>query len=1545
MKTNKKSRKNYKLLSLAMAVIMTGTCLYSSMDGAFTASADSASTREYGAVVISNLEVNGSEKPLGIDDANPVFSWQLSSEARGKKQSAYQIVVKEGSETVWDSTKITAENNYGVLYGGTALKSKTLYDWTVKVWDENDEECATESSTFETGIMSQDEWTASWIGAPTAPDMSFNGANWIWDRDGHNVNEIPEETLYFRRKISLDTSKVDYVRIAMSADDNARLYINGNSVLPTLNIEEAWKSAAYTTVSASALEEENVIAVEATNTSNGYAGLLAKIEVYYTNSSAHDTYVTDGSWKISDTKDAGWNTLSFDDSGWKTLTGDDVIPYGSNPWGNNVSFAGGEGSSAPILRKQFSTDGKTVKSARAYIVGLGLYDLKINGKNPYDSVLNPANTDYSDTVLYDVYDVTEALNTGDNAISVELGNGFYNMDFGGWGWSGSPWKDNPKLRFELDITYTDGSTQKVYSNSDWKYYGGGPTTSNRVYHGETYDARNAAEFSLVSYDDSAWQNAGIVSAPGGKLVWQDMEQMKKTAFFGSESGAEGALAVNYSSSTQKTTVTVPRMITGWSKIVFRNTSPGQQIVIDYGEIIGADGNLERKEQEGIFQRDTYICKGVSGNEVEVFEPKFTYKGFQYVQVSNYTGLTADDVTCYMINTDVASTARFSSSNEMLNTLHGTMVNTLLNNYQGKPTDTPYLEKNGWLGDVNIALETMGFDFDIARFMKKFLGDIRDSQQADGKIPLIAPFSGQFGNENYPVWTTVYIFAVDELVNTYGMGWLVPEFYESLKKLMDLDVQKMGTSYVWEDDYNNLGDWVSPIGNENGAYSEHPYEDSSLYATAYIYEALGVMVKYATSVGETEDAASYAQVRENVLSAFNAKYLNNGIYTPSSYYSADLLNRTQYRQSANILPLAFGMVPEQSKETVVANLVKDIKDKDYHLDTGVIGTKYILPVLSDNGYSDVAYRILTQKTYPSWGYWLEKGATSLWEMWESTARSHDHYFLGTYDEWFFSYLGGVKDVVDGYKSFTLEPLMAGDLKTVDVSLDTVRGNLAIKWELKAQNIATFNVTVPFGSTAKFVLPTSSASGVTLDGAALSDTANGVESVAVENGKLTVVLGSGSFAFVCTADKRDIYSGTLTELVATAEKFEEIDYKAEGWTKFSAALTEAKDVLTNTSSTQEQIDAASSKLQAAITELSGSVNTYRVALKASVQDIMNSGVMNLSYADGAKDEFIAALSAANKATRNSELNEEQMKVEYETFERAVVNLLSNCKENFAKLKSVSLSSSSSVSAENDGWNLQYINDGVTDGTATQGWSSSNLLSSQHEEWVRLDFGSSYYIDRIVIYAAGEHNGTYYGMPRDFVIEVSNDGENFIAVAEKTGYTATEAAQTFTFDKTNARYLRVRGTKLNVYPHESNTYRMQLAEIEVYNTVSANKSALAAQIERYNALQRNLYTTDSLMAVEDVIVGALEIYEANVGESEQATVDKAASDLKNALDNLVLKEQPEPAPAPDGGGNDIPDNNGGENKLNVGALVGGIVGGVVVIGAGVAVTVILLKRKKNK
>lgn len=1538
-----KQRTKTGIFGVAMATVMGLSCFLGSVGGAIADAAEAPDQTD-GAVTVSDLEVNGSENPLGIDDAAPVFSWQLSSAARGKSQSAYQIVVKNGNEIVWDSGKTSSENNYGVLYDGeTALRSKTKYDWTVTVWDETDTRAGSASSSFETGLMSESDWKSDWIGEPSLQtSMDFGGANWIWGESGHTSGSIADNTTrYFRRAFTPAAGKtVERVQIAVSADDYATIYLNGEEVLSTPRVTDAWKSATVTTLSAQKIASgENVFAAEVTNYSGqgnpGYAGLLAKIEVYYTDGSK-DTVVSDTSWKWSASGEGDWNGVSFDETGWTQVTASEG--YGCNPWGTNVSFASSD-RAALMLRKEFAIDaGKTVEKARVYMAGLGLFDLKINGENPDDSVLNPANTDYDDTVLYNVFDVTELLQKGENAVFVELGNGFYNESLNGWNWANASWRATPRMRFELDITYTDGSSDKVYSDTSWKVSKEGAITDNSIYRGETIDARKYDDYASASYDDGAWQNASEVAAPEGTLTWQDMEPMRRMKEF----TGDAALDVEKSGGT--ITVKVERMITGWSKIVFRNTQPGQTITIDYGETLANDGTLNKKEEQGVFQRDVYICKGVSGNGTEVYEPKFNYKGFQYVQISGYDGtLTADDVTCYLIHNDVAVTGSVKTSNELLNELHALMTDTLLNNFQGKPTDTPWLEKNGWLGDVNVALRTMGYNFDIARFMTKFLRDIYDAQEANGNVPQVVPISG-WGTTNSPIWNSVYIFAVQELADTYGMGYLISEYYDSLKALADLDIARIrANNWLW-DDVAVLGDWVSPLGIENSPYNENPAEGSALIATAFVYQMLGTMSGYAEALGKTQDKETFESARENILAAFNAEYLKEGYYDTNYWNESLAYNRTRYRQTSNLLPLAFGMVPEESVEAVVKNLVDDIVSKDYHLDTGVIGTKYILPVLCDYGYSDVAYRILTQVTYPSWGYWLTQGATSLWEMWESTARSHNHYFLGTYDEWFYSYLGGIRNVKDGYRTFTLDPLMAGDLTNASVSVETVRGELSVAWSYAENNRAKFTITVPFGSTAELFLPTADANGVQLDGKALSADADGVKAIAAgEDGRVKVTLGGGTYEFECGLDKRENYYGSLAQAVRTAESYAEEDYRAEGWTSFAAALGSAKSVLGDSGATQLAINDAVTQLSAAMNALQAYVNENRVALKALIEEVKASDVMEPYYTAGALNTFRTALNAANAAAQDKSLTEEDMAQQRKTFEAALDALLSCRRYNLAKDRAVAASSSVS----NGDWDLSKLVDGNTANRGASGeicgWSSDNLTKEQHEEWVQIDLGFAYKIDKVVIYTSAlNETSVAYGMPRDFVIEVSEDGEAYTTVVEEKGYSPRVCGEhTFRFESVRARYIRIRGTSLNQIPTDGNQYRMQFAEVQIFNTPSADMSAVNALIERYNALERGLYTTDSLLALEDAMAEVLALQDMKLTEEDQTTVDAAAEKLKAALDGLALKpsaENPgtdpgtEPSdPAPAG--------------VNVGAIVGGVVGGVAGVAIIAAVVILLLRRRNRK
>ena len=814
-----------------------------------------------------------------------------------------------------------------------------------------------------------------------------------------------------------------------------------------------------------------------------------------------------------------WSVSVWDENditvGWSDISLFETGIMCTNQWKGNWIGDSKNDRAVPMFRKAFQVE-KEFKKARVYISGLGMYDIKINNQPVDDSYLNPANTQYTKTVPYGVYDVTSLLAIGCNAVGIELGNGFYNESDGVWNWQNADWRDEPKLQFEMDITYTDGTSSTVLSDSSWKSTSDGPTTANSIYYGEVYDARKEKTYwNQAGFDDSDWHNALLVNAPAGKLKHQYIEPMRKTSTFKPKSItklADGSFIVRS-----------PEMTTGWAKLTI-NAPAGTNIVISYGETLNSDGSLKKIDTgnwfpKGYIQQDTYIAKG---DPNEFFEPRFSYKGYEFIQIEGYNGdLTANNIELYRISSNINITSQFSTSDELINNLHKMMQTTLINNFQGKPTDTPIWEKNGWTGDANVSLRTMSYSYDISNFMKYFEEIMTDCQLDNGNVPQIAPNAnwGIGGVEsNTPVWNSLFIFTVEQLYNTYGNKSFITKQYDSMRNLALLYIQQSRDKYGWTWDDNQLGDWVSPMGGSspNVSYSECACEGSGIVGTAYVYMALKTMAKFAGELGKTLDANEYLCAMGKMSLAFNENYYNptKGIY--ETKFWNQIGTRTKYRQTSNIVPLMLGIVSENNRQTVLNNLIADIKSKNYHLDTGMVGTKYILPVLADNGYGNLTYKILSQKTYPSWGYWAEQGATSLWEMWESNARSRDHYFLGTYDEWFYEYLAGVKNVEDGYKTFTLCPLITGDIDKVNLTLNTVRGILDCNWDLTSEHTMLYNLTIPVGSTASIYLPTSDINSITVNDKKLSEPVLGLKSYTTESNKVNLILVSGSYKIVSSVD---------------------------------------------------------------------------------------------------------------------------------------------------------------------------------------------------------------------------------------------------------------------------------------------------------------------------------------------------------------------------------------------------------------------------------------------
>ncbi len=708
---------------------------------------------------------------------------------------------------------------------------------------------------------------------------------------------------------------------------------------------------------------------------------------------------------------------------------------------------------SPIFKNQFIIS-DNIKSARAYICGLGLFEMKINGETPDDSVLNPAHTQYSKTVLYRVFEITELLSQGENTVTVELGHSFFNETNRVWNWHTASWRSSPKMIANIVVEYENGKTETVVTDESWLVTRDGPIVANSIYYGETHDARRT---------EYTWEKAIPVDAPTGVLKEQNMPPIRRIAEFRPDEINrldDGTIVV-----------TAPEMVTGWAKIKI-DAPKDTEIFITYNERLTDDGHvvkIGRNEGRdgnwfpvGYIQQDCFIS---NGNPIE-FEPKFSYKGFRYFQIENHSkDISPDDITIYRVANDIDIISDFSCSNKLINKLHTLMRRTLLNNFQGKPTDTPVWEKNGWLGDANCALLTMMYNFGMSDYLASFIDTMDDCRHEFGDVPVIVP-SANWGTANSPVWNTVFVFGTEALIDFCGKKDYAEKRYPDLKAFAQKDIDALREN-GWTWGVRGLSDWVSPIGGENMEADPNSSEGCEICGTAFIYGMLKSMIHIAKELGKTDDIAVYESAMNEIFNAFNNKFYraDKGIYETSSWIQKG--KREKYRQTSNLLPLYFGLVPDECKKRVSENLINDFIRRDYHLDTGCTGTKFVLPVLFELGRSDVAFKILTRKTYPSWGFWIENGADSAWECWEKTTRSENHYFLATYDEALYAYIAGIRNMKNGYESFTVSPALDCGLASAKAGINSPKGKIRCEWN-KTENGFEVEIEVPASSEAEIIL---------------------------------------------------------------------------------------------------------------------------------------------------------------------------------------------------------------------------------------------------------------------------------------------------------------------------------------------------------------------------------------------------------------------------------------------------------------------------------------------
>lgn len=921
------------------------------------------------------------ENPIGIDTKIPRLSWQLTSEKRGQKQSAYRIIVassvealSRGEGDVWDSGKVNSDDSLFIPYGGKPLNSRQRCYWKVSVWDNNATPTTSELAMWSMGLLKDSDWQAKYI----------------------------------------------------SYRDETELFADTNTLL---------------------------------------------------------------------------------------------LP------------------AARQYRREF-TSSKRVKHASVFATALGIYELHINGKRVGDALFAPGWTDYRQRAYYQAYDVTDLVNSGDNAIGAWVAEGWYSgyVGFGlltGMGPNKTGraiYGKTPSLMVQLEIEYEDGSREIIGTDRSWKVTGDGPIQAADLLMGEEYDARRELEgWSVSGFDDSVWEQAigaennGQATAdffefqnpPAGEGPVRKVSTKRNLGFQRPKLEAFPGVPVRVIEELPAKTVTqleddtfVFDLGQNFAGVIRLNIQgkAGQRIRIRYGEMLHPDGRLMTENLRKARATDYYTCKGDPNGEV--YQPRFTFHGFQFVELAGVTSKPKlTDVTGLVLHSDTPLTSTFHCSDAMVNQLFQNVVWTQRANFFDVPTDCPQRdERMGWTGDAQAYVGTAAYNADIGAFYTKWLRELMESQRPSGAFPGYAPYPFQHGWDFGSAWADAGVICPWSIWQAYGDTRVIDDCWEPMTKFMQWrkssSVDGLGVSHG-----NAWGDWLS-----QGETTPLEYID-----TVYLAISSKMMSEMAAATDRDLEAAEYGRQFEATREAFQKKYLQpDGVIRVNT-------------QTAQALALFADLVPERLRSKTAQHLAGMLADNGHHMATGFLGTRPLLPVLSDTGQNDLAVFLLQSREFPSWGYEIQNGATTIWERWDSYTKedafgrhnaamnSFSHYAFGAVCEWMFRSLAGIQSDGPGYQRIKICPrppapgsnAMHAAIDQVSASYDSIRGTIRSDWQI-VDGVFKLGVEIPANTTARVFLPTEDASQIT-EGGKLLDGNSLVRVIAKTARHVELEVASGSYQF--------------------------------------------------------------------------------------------------------------------------------------------------------------------------------------------------------------------------------------------------------------------------------------------------------------------------------------------------------------------------------------------------------------------------------------------------
>lgn len=1060
---------------------------------------------------VTRLRCEALTNPLAVARSRPRLSWIVQSDERNQRQTAYQVLaasslelLAQNHDDLWDSGKVISDETINIEYNGRSLTPAQRCWWKVRVWDKADKVSDWSETAVFAQALSADDWQAKWIGFDQTrnldlPPAPFDGASWIWLGD----EKASQTAGIFVGTLTLpDDAVIADSQMAIAVSGRYRFYWGMEQYVVSDNELESWQRPYIRHMNERLHPGDNHFLLTAEQAGDRLPGILFKITVQ-TEDGQIFTLVSDETWQASAEipESLPANSDEWPPEIWYTPQRSQDWPscqiiadYGAEPWG---IIYGAENFLPPpaYLRGSFNI-AKPICQATIYATAFGAYDLHLNGERINHSYFDPGWTDYNIRLYYRAFDVSSILQVGENALGAVLADGWYS-GYIGWYHGRDTYGKYPRFRGQLHVLYEDGTTEIIGTNANWKA-AIGPIKEADMLMGEWVDARDELiGWHTPDYDDAQWQPVDIGAAlspllqphPGPPVVALKDESFTPRAISEPRPGVYiFDLGQNFA---------------GIVSLKLRGAVAGQKITIRHGERLKADGTLYTKNLRTARATDTYIS---GGDDEEIWSPRFTFHGFQYVEVA---GLTTppnkETVTGIPLSTDTGRAGSFTCSDELVNKLTSNVYWSQRSNYLEVVTDCPQRdERMGWGDSAWTFIGAGALRADVQGLYTKWMVDWDDAQYPDGLFPWVAPLvitkmdvSGPGWSGSGPAWADAGIICPWSIYELYGDWRQLAQHYPAMVRQVEWYRQTSRPNLLPPPRYKCLGDWLN-------YEAEIP---SDVFRTIFFAYSTGLVARSAELLGKHEDAACYADLHNQLKEIFQRTYVDE---------NGRILGDTQ---SGYALALVFDLLTEAQTAQAAKHLVDNIRLFDWRPTTGLVGTLPLMLALSKIGRNDVAYRLLHNEQFPGWNFSIKNGATTIWERWDSWTpengfgdagmNSFNHFSLGAVYQWMVETIGGIRQDGPAYKQLVIAPEPGGNVTSAHVTYDSVHGLIETAWQLDGNQL-DLTVQIPANTTATLILPATNQDDIWENGRSLSE-AVALHLTNQEAGRIFLAAGSGRYQF--------------------------------------------------------------------------------------------------------------------------------------------------------------------------------------------------------------------------------------------------------------------------------------------------------------------------------------------------------------------------------------------------------------------------------------------------